>query len=126
MSRSSIAPIATGPLKGAVGTMDSPYDEPFGLEAGAGSAGGTPADPTAGEGMTVAIVLIAEFVIIAGLLLALWRRKRMKEQKPLREDLMLGHLQGPGVIRTYRGVIFVTIGMFAGCATQPARASLAG
>ena len=105
--------------------MDSPYDEPFGLEASAGSAGGTPADPTAGEGMTVAIVLIAEFVIIAGLLLALWRRKRMKEQ-PLREDLMLGHLQGPGVIRTYPGVIFVTIGMFAGYATQPARASLAG
>ncbi len=45
----------------------------------------------------------------------------------MREDLLGGHVQGPGVQRIYRGVIFVTIGMFAGYASKQAftRAAIA-
>ena len=48
-----------------------------------------------------------------------WQRKRRTSQ-PMREDLVGGRIQGPGVQRIYRGVIFVTIGMFAGYASKQA------
>ena len=56
-----------------------------------------------------------QIVVIAGLLFYLWQRKR-SQAIPLREGFLPRPIQGPGVQRIYRGVIFVTIGMFAGCA----------
>lgn len=98
--------------------MDSPYDEPVDLDGSASK------DPTQDEGTVVAVVILVEIVVIVGLLLALYQRKKSREarQPPRGEGMMMGLIQGPGVVRVYRPVIFVTIGMFSGCAPQQRRA----
>lgn len=61
--------------------MDSPYDAPWGVVGndaggGAGSTTGGGGDPSAGETVTIAVMILVEIVVIAGLLFYLVRTAR--------------------------------------------------
>ena len=62
--------------------MDSPYDEPW--EVGAGSEGGKAGDPSAGEVPTIVAVIVAETVIMSGLLFCLWSVSICHARLPVR------------------------------------------
>eukprot|EP01052_Picozoa_sp_SAG31_P044175 SAG31_NODE_7608_length_1642_cov_2.813999_2_plen_147_part_00 len=99
---------------------DDPYEYDSDTTGSASDSGTTSSTSSLNSGAIITIVVASEVIVIGGLLLLLWSRKR-KTESATQEALLQGADTKVAADRsgqpTYRWVIFVTIGMFAGYAS---------